>query len=337
LALFVLLLTPEFFLPLRQLALKYHAGAAGKAAARRIFAIRATHPGMRSSDASSEGHWSQERFPSVESAKMRESERAAVIQVQQACDATTTLCAQYDLHFHDVHFAYANGQRPALRGFTLTIPHGGAVALVGATGAGKTTVANLLLRFIDPDRGSVTAGGVPLTAMGRVAWRRQVAWVPQLPYLFHGTVVDNLRLARPAASMEEVVAAARAAHADGFIRALPQGYYTALGERGARLSGGQQQRLAMARAFLKDAPVLVLDEATAHLDYESETLIQDALARLRQARTVLIITHRLKLACVADRIVVIDQGHAIERGDPGTLLSQASLYESLVTAQGQPA
>lgn len=337
LALFVLLLTPEFFLPLRQLALKYHAGAAGKAAARRIFAILATQPGTRAADAGSERQSSHGPLPTVGLTNHQASERAAAVQVRHKSDAKASVPAQFDLRFDDVYFAYENGQRPALRGFSLTIPNGRAVALVGATGAGKTTVANLLLRFIEPDRGSIAAGGVPLTAMDRTAWRCRVAWVPQLPYLFHGTVGENLRFARPAASMDEVVDAARAAHADSFIRALPQGYDTPLGERGARLSGGQRQRLAIARAFLKDAPILVLDEATAHLDDESETLIQDALARLMQARTVLIIAHRLKIACAADQIVVMDQGRAVETGVPHTLLAQVGPYAKFAAAQGQHA
>ena len=164
---------------------------------------------------------------------------------------------------------------------------------MGPTGAGKTTVASLLLRFIDADAGRISVGGLPLDGIDRAMWRGQVAWVPQLPHLFHGTVADNIRLARPEAGMDAVIAAARAAHADEFIEALPRGYDTPLGEGGARLSGGQRQRLAIARAFLKDAPVLILDEATASLDARSEALIQDALARLMAGRTVLIIAHRL--------------------------------------------
>ncbi len=154
--------------------------------------------------------------------------------------------------------------------------------------------------------------------------------MPQLPHLFHGTVSENIRLARPAASLEEVNAAAQAANADEFIQRLPQGYNTLLGEDGAGLSGGQRQRIAIARAFLKNAPVLILDEATAYLDRENERLVQEALARLMQDRTVLIIAHRLKLAYTADQIVVMDHGRAVESGKHQTLLAQGSLYQRLV-------
>jgi ABC-type multidrug transport system fused ATPase/permease subunit len=151
-----------------------------------------------------------------------------------------------------------------------------------------------------------------------------------LPHLFHGTALDNIRLARPEASLDQVIAAATAARAHDFIQALPQGYDTRLGEGGARLSGGQRQRLALARAFLKDAPLLLLDEATANLDAESDALIRDALARLTTGRTVLLIAHRLELATAADQIVVLDAGRAAEIGDHAALLAQHGLYHQLV-------
>jgi ABC-type multidrug transport system fused ATPase/permease subunit len=217
-----------------------------------------------------------------------------------------------------------------LRGLTFTIPHGQTVALVGATGAGKSTVASLLLRFIEPDAGRITVNGEALTGSDPAVWRRHIAYVPQLPHLFHGTVLDNIRLARPEASLDQVIAAAAAAHAHEFIQALSQGYDTPLGEGGARLSGGQRQRLALARAFLKDAPLLLLDEATANLDAESDALIRDALARLTTGRTVLLIAHRLELAYSADQIVVLDGGRAAETGDHATLLVQNGLYTHLV-------
>ncbi len=221
-------------------------------------------------------------------------------------------------------------QRPALHGLSFTIPHGQTTALVGATGAGKSTAASLLLRFLDPDAGQITVGGERLDSIDRAAWRRQVAFVPQLPHIFHGSALDNIRLARPEATMDEVIAAAQAAHAHEFIQALPQGYDTPLGEGGARLSGGQRQRLALARAFLKDAPVLLLDEATANLDAESDGLIRDTLARLTAHRTVLLIAHRLELAAAADQIVVLAAGRAAEIGAHAALLAQNGLYTQLV-------
>ncbi len=298
-ALAVLIITPEFFLPLRQLALKYHAGTAGKAAADRIFAILDT--------------------------PIKQS-RA------QTTRTSRSMPARSDIRFDQVSFAYDSGQRPALQDFSLHIPHGQTIALVGATGAGKSTAAQLLLRFIEPDRGPITIDGVPLSDIDLTAWRTHVAWVPQQPHLFHGTIADNIRLARADASEADVIAAAQAAHAHDFILQLPQGYATPIGERGARLSGGQQQRIAIARAFLKDAPFLILDEATSHLDSISEAAIQDALDRLMRGRTVLIIAHRLKLVYSADRVAVLDRGRVIEVGDPRTLLDQNGPYQHIVAS-----
>ena len=233
------------------------------------------------------------------------------------------------MRFSDVTYAYEHGQRIALSGLSFTIAHGQTTALVGPTGAGKTTVASLLLRFIDPDRGTITVGDVPLDATDRAIWRTHVAWVSQHPYLFFGTVAENLRLARPGASLDEIIAAARAANAHDFIQALPYGYDTPIGEQGARLSGGQRQRIAIGRAFLKDAPLLILDEPTAHLDTASETLLQDALCKLRHGRTVLVIAHHLELAYDADQIVVLDGGRAIQTGSHLGLLARDGLYDRL--------
>ena len=206
------------------------------------------------------------------------------------------------------------------------------MALVGETGAGKSTVASLLLRFIRADAGVVAVDGTPLDAMDTAAWRRAVAWVPQAPHLFTGTVADNIRLGRPDATAEQVEAAARQAGAESFIRALPHGYDTALGEEGLRLSGGERQRLAIARAFLRDAPFVILDEATAHLDAATEAGIVDAVRRLARDRTVLVISHRLRLAAVADEIVVLDAGRAVEAGAPGDLRARGGAYARLVAA-----
>ncbi len=316
-ALAVLLLTPEFFLPLRQMAIKYHAGATGRAAAGRIYSV-------------------------LDTAAPRHSRSA--LQASGPLDEPVTRwmpsLTRADICFNEVAFAYpaplladapADGKRQALQGCSLTIPHGRTVALVGPTGAGKTTVAHLLLRFAEPDAGAITVGGTLLSKIDPIAWRRQVAWAPQLPYLFHGTVADNIRLARPEASMDEVIAAACAAHVDQFVETLPDGYDTPLGEQGTRLSGGQRQRLAIARAFLKDAPFLILDEPTANLDARSEALIREALARLASGRTVLVIAHRLAMAYSADRIVVMDAGRAVESGSHDELIARNGLYRRLVS------
>jgi ABC-type multidrug transport system fused ATPase/permease subunit len=208
------------------------------------------------------------------------------------------------------------------------------VALVGPSGAGKSTVAYLLLRFVEPDRGTIRAGDRPLRAYPAAAWREQVAWVPQNPYLFHGTVAENIRLARPGASAEQVRQAARQAQAHLFVEALPRGYETLIGERGSRLSGGEAQRIALARAFLKDAPLLVLDEATANLDPEVEALVQEAMGRLLQGRTTLLIAHRLSTVYRADRILVMDRGRIVEEGKHAALVRQGGLYGRLVGAYG---
>jgi ATP-binding cassette subfamily C protein CydD len=299
-ALAVLLLTPEFFMPLRQLALQYHAGTTGAAAAQRIFALL---------DA-----------PMLEATPT------------PAGSAITQIPDEYDLRLEDVHLAYDDGMRPALRGLTVTIPHGQTVALVGASGAGKTSVARLLLRFVEPSLGAILVGETPLAALDPDAWRAHVGWVPQQPRLFYGTVADNLRLARPAAGQEEMEEAARLANALAFILALPQGFETPIHEAGTRLSGGQRQRLAIARAFLKNAPLLILDEATAHLDAQSEALIREALPRLQRGRTTLIIAHRLEMAYDADQIVVLERGRAIESGDHRSLLTAGGRYQALVAS-----
>jgi thiol reductant ABC exporter CydD subunit len=310
---FVLLLAPEFYLPLRMLGSRFHAGMQGIAAAQRIFEVLET-PVSDGLDLASE--------PSA----------APVGEVQR--ESASPPPVRFDLRFSDVHYAYDGGQRPALDGLSFDLLHGESVALVGPSGAGKSTVAYLLLRFIEPDRGAITVGGRPLRSLPAAAWREQVAWVPQEPYLFHGTVAENIRLARPDASLDEVARAARQASADGFIEALPQGYDTLVGERGARLSGGEAQRIALARAFLKDAPLLILDEATANLDPEIEALVQEAMASLLSGRTALIIAHRLSTVYRASRIVVLDRGRLAEEGTHAVLMRQDGLYRQLVGAYG---
>ncbi|NLF13902.1 MAG: thiol reductant ABC exporter subunit CydD [Anaerolineaceae bacterium] len=299
-ALFVLVLAPEFYLPLRLLGVRFHAGMQGVAAARRIWEVLDVEP--------------------------QAARRAAPV------PPAPLPASPLPLVFEDVHLAYDEGARPALKGLSLSLAPGETVALVGPSGAGKSTVAYLLLRFLEPDRGTITAGGRPLAALDPVAWRRQVAWVSQNPALFYGTVADNIRLARPSATPDEVIWAARQARAHEFVSRLPQGYDTLLGERGARLSGGQAQRLALARAFLQDAPLLLLDEATANLDPQVEQSIQEALERLLRGRAALIIAHRLHTIYRADRILVLDGGRVVEEGSHDELLARGGLYRRLVTA-----
>jgi ATP-binding cassette subfamily C protein CydCD len=315
-ALFVLLLAPEFYLPLRLLGSRFHSRMAGLAAANRIFEILVI-PG------------SQSQSPQVTASPV--------------ADPPVTGPLPPSVSFHDVHFSYP-GNRPALNGVSFHIPSGQKVALVGPSGGGKSTVAALLLRFVEPSQGEITFGSPPFSGDGTQnpagilrslppsAWRSRIAYLSQHPYLFHDTVLANICLSKPGANLEQVVAAATQAGAHDFIQALPQGYHTLVGERGARLSGGEAQRIALARAFLKDAPLVVLDEATANLDPESEDCIRQAMQRLLQGRTALIIAHRLNTVRDADSIVVLDRGKVVEMGDHQELFRRRGLYYRMLRA-----
>jgi ATP-binding cassette subfamily C protein CydD len=213
---------------------------------------------------------------------------------------------------------------------SFAVQPGTMLALVGRSGAGKSTVAHLLLGFLQPAAGRILAGDLPLEAWPIAEWRRHVAWVPQQPSLFHDTIEANLRLARPDADLQEIAAAARAAHLHEFIDSLPLGYQTVIGEGGERLSGGQAQRLALARAFLRGAPVLLLDEPTSSVDPELEAQLLDSTEQLVRGRTVLVIAHRLATAARADQIVVLDRGVVVESGRHADLMSSPGPYRALL-------
>lgn len=238
------------------------------------------------------------------------------------------------LRFDDVRFHYpSRPDVPALDHFNLHVAPGETVALVGPSGAGKSTVLSLLLRFHDPSAGAVSLDGVDIRSLDPAKLRAQLALVPQAPTIFAMSARENIRYGRLEANDAEIEAAARAAEADAFIRELPDGYDAQLGERGARLSGGQQQRIAIARALLRDAPVLLLDEATSALDAQSEYAVQEALARLMEGRTTLVIAHRLATILKADRIVVMDRGRIVAQGTHADLLAQGGLYAELARLQ----
>lgn len=239
--------------------------------------------------------------------------------------------------FHGVQFCYPERELPALVGLDLDIQPGERLALVGPSGAGKSTLLALLLRFHDPDQGSITLDGLPIDRLDPKALRACMGLVAQEPLLFSGSVADNLRFARPQASHAELHQAARDSNALAFIQALPQGFDTLLGPSGVQLSGGQRQRLAIARALLKAPQVLLLDEATSALDAESERLVQDALDRLMVGRTSLVIAHRLATVIRADRLLVMDQGRLVASGSHRELLDASPLYRHLAELQFGPA
>jgi subfamily B ATP-binding cassette protein MsbA len=241
-----------------------------------------------------------------------------------------------DIRFNGVTFSYKPGH-PVLRNISVRIAPGTVCALVGPSGAGKTTFANMVPRFYDVDEGSLTIDGIDVRSMRFGDLRRNIALVSQDPVLFNDTIYNNLLLGRMDASREDVIAAARAAYAHDFITAFPQGYDTLAGERGSRLSGGQKQRLAVARAFLRNAPILILDEATSALDSESEAAIQAALKKLVVGKTVIIIAHRFSTIRDASLILVFDGGSIVAAGDHGQLYKSSPLYRSLYDRQNAKA
>jgi ATP-binding cassette subfamily C protein CydD len=297
----ILFLAGECFRPLVDLSTYWHLGYTGLSAATGIFALLDAQPEVN--DCSK-----------------------PVSRVSREIAPTVT--------FSEVSFAYDDGQRPALRNFSLTIASGETVALVGRSGAGKTTVVSLLLRFFDPQVGQITLNGRDLREYSLETLRAMIAVVAQDTYLFHGTVADNLRLGKPDATPAELEAAAQTANAHTFISTLPQGYETVIGERGLKLSGGERQRIAIARALLKDAPILILDEATSSVDAANEAAIQEALERLIANRTTLVIAHRLSTVVKADRILVLDQGQVAEIGSHSELIAHQGAYARLIVAQG---
>jgi ATP-binding cassette subfamily C protein CydD len=295
----VLLLAPEFYRPLRELGAYRHAGMEGSAAADRIFEILATP-----------------------------------VPLCEGSGAPNVVEGGITVEFSGVGYTYPGSDRAALSDLTLTLPAATRTALVGRSGSGKSTLVNLLMRFMDPDSGEIRANGVKIDDLLAKSWRESLALVPQRPHLFYGSVLENIHLARPGAGREEVERAAELAGAAEFIRRLPEGYETRIGERGSRLSGGEAQRVAIARAFLKDAPVLVMDEPTSGLDPESERLIRVAMERLARGRTVLVIAHRLNTVYGADRIVVLDEGRLAEAGTHRELVHRGGLYACLVSTYG---
>jgi subfamily B ATP-binding cassette protein MsbA len=277
------------------------------------------------------------KFPAVVQPGLAAAERAFELldarpEIVSPADAAPLDGFHDAIVLDDVRFEYAAGE-PVLRGVDLRIGRGEVVALVGPSGAGKTTVANLVPRFYDPTGGRITLDGVDLREIGVEDLRSRMGIVTQETILFHDTVRANIAYGLGDVDQAELEDAARAAHAHPFIVQLPDGYDTVLGERGTRLSGGQRQRIAIARALLRDAPILILDEATSALDTESEALVQEAIERLMEDRTVLVIAHRLSTVRKADRIVVMKDGRVLDQGRHEELLERDGLYRRLYTLQ----
>lgn len=291
---FVLLLAPEFYLPLRSLGAQFHARLDALGAVEPIIDLLNTPPPIV--------HNGTAPLPTTSAPSLR---------------------------FEGVRFAYAPEAAPTLDAVTAHFPAGQRTALVGASGAGKTTLSQLVLGFLTPQAGEIWIDDTPLSSIDPAQWRSALAWLPQNPTLFFGTIEDNIALTRRPDHAQALREATQAAEALSFIEALPEGFLTRVGDRGQGLSGGQIQRIALARAFYKNAPVVVLDEPTASLDPDSEQAVSAGIERLAQGRTMLIIAHRLATIERADQILLLDQGQIIERGTHAALLAQGERYADL--------
>lgn len=291
-ALFILILAPEFYNPIRQLGTRYHAGLEGINAAESIFNIFA--------------------------------------EPKLTCKNNQNFLFEFgDITFTEISFSY--GDKEILNDISFTISEGSQTALIGASGAGKSTITNLLIKFIEPHNGKISVNGIDLDSISREEWLKNVSWVNQSPYLFHSTIKENLLLARPDATQIELEESLSKANLLDFVKDLPEGMNTSIGEQGVRLSGGEAQRIALARAFLKDSYLLVIDEPTVNLDPQTEFKIIESINELVRNKTVLMIAHRLNSIKNSDNIIVLNNGRITEQGNHEQLINAQGLYYNMIT------
>ncbi len=298
-AIFILILAPEFYQTLRQLGTRFHAGMEGTAAAERIFKLL----------------------------HLPETNERTFKKRQENVSGKSII-------FRNVSYTYPDTTHKALQKVNLVIEPDKKIALVGPKGSGKSTLTYLLLRFMSPDSGNILISDVPLNTVDPAFWRAQISWVSQNPFLFHRSVIENIRIANPSATDRQVEQACKKAHIHNYIISLPDGYKTLLGEHASRFSGGEAQRITLARAFVKDAPILILDEPTANLDPGIEYKITEAIEELSRNRMVLTIAHKLNTVKKSDEIIVLSGGEVVETGSHQSLMAEEKIYQTMVQARG---
>jgi ATP-binding cassette subfamily C protein CydD len=319
----LLLLAPEYYLPFRNLGAQYHAKMKGVAAAEQMLAIMETTP----------RHSGEQAFNFMTDTAQPTSSQT----YSNHALSNNTLINKFklDISYHNLSFNYPDG-RKALKDISLSIKQPGLYAIIGPSGAGKSTLIDLLLAFLPAKSGQIIINGQDLANLKRAQWQKNIAWVPQNPQLFFGSILENIQIADPSASSEQVMIAARKAGVDQFIDSFKDGYQHIIQEQGVGISGGQRQRIAMARVFLKQAPLLILDEPSAHLDAQTQQWLTHTLAMYAKQHYVLVVAHKLHTIKNANTIFLLNQGELAASGSHQQLLQQSALYNLLLNAQTNP-